>query len=80
MHVHTDDAGGAIEAALAFGTPSRIQITVAHRGRAAHAPGGWTRERAVLAVVDGDGAAELFAGEGAHVLRPDPMRRTRRPR
>ena len=27
--------------------------------------GGWTRERAVLAVVDGDGAAELFAGEGA---------------
>jgi dihydroxyacetone kinase-like predicted kinase len=26
----------------------------------------------VLAVVDGSGAAELFAGEGAHVLRPDP--------
>ncbi|EUA66012.1 dihydroxyacetone kinase family protein [Mycobacterium xenopi 4042] len=35
-------------------------------------PGSWTRERAVLAVVDGDGAAELFAGEGACVLRPDP--------
>ena len=33
--------------------------------------GGWSRERAVLAVVDGDGAEELFAGEGAHVLRPD---------
>src|SRR6202012_4298623 len=36
-------------------------------------PGSWTRERAVLAVVDGDGAAELFSGEGACVLRPDPL-------
>ena len=36
-------------------------------------PGSWTRERAVLAVVDGDGADELFAGEGACVLRPDPL-------
>ena len=72
VHVHSDDAGGAIEAALRFGTPSRIQIT-SLTGGATHAPGGWTRERAVLAVVDGDGAAELFAGEGAHVLRPDPV-------
>ncbi len=73
VHVHSDDAGGAVEAAFPFGTPSRIQIT-ALTGAAAgtHAPGGWSRERAVLAVVDGDGAAELFAGEGAHVLRPDP--------
>ena len=29
----------------------------------------WTRRRAVLAVVDGDGAEQLFVGEGAHVLR-----------
>ena len=72
VHVHSDDAGGAIEAALPFGTPSRIQITALTGGSGTHAPGGWTRERAVLAVVDGDGAAELFAGEGAHVLRPDP--------
>src|SRR5262249_3264652 len=33
---------------------------------------GGTRERAVLAVVDGDGAASLFSGEGATVLQPDP--------
>ena len=39
--------------------------------RGARPAGGWSRERAVLAVVDGDGAAELFAGEGAHVLRPE---------
>lgn len=72
VHVHSDDAGGAIEAALPFGTPSRIQITALTGGTGTHAPGGWARDRAVLAVVDGDGAAELFAGEGAHVLRPDP--------
>ncbi|OBK74175.1 DAK2 domain-containing protein [Mycobacterium sp. 1274761.0] len=72
VHVHTDDAGGAIEAALAFGTPSRIQITALTVGSGTQARGGWSRERAVLAVVDGDGAAELFAGEGARVLRPDP--------
>jgi DAK2 domain fusion protein YloV len=72
VHVHSDDAGGAIEAALAFGTPSRIQITALSGGSGARAPGGWARERAVLAVVDGDGAAELFAGEGAHILCPDP--------
>lgn len=72
VHVHSDDAGGVIEAALPFGAPSRIQITALTAGPSTHAPGGWARERAVLAVVDGDGAAELFAGEGAHVLRPDP--------
>jgi uncharacterized protein len=72
VHVHSDDAGGVIEAALTFGTPSRIQITALSGAAGTHAPGGWSRERAVLAVVDGDGAADLFAGEGAHVLRPDP--------
>ena len=72
VHVHSDDAGGAIEAALPFGTPTRIQITALTGAASTHAPGGWGRERAVLAVVDGDGAAELFGGEGAHVLRPNP--------
>jgi DAK2 domain fusion protein YloV len=72
VHVHSDDAGAAIEAALPFGTPSRIQVTALAAAAGAYAAGGWSRERAVLAVVDGDGAAALFAGEGAHVLRPDP--------
>jgi hypothetical protein len=70
VHVHTDDAGAAVEAGMAVGTPRRIQITAlaASGGRPA---GGRTRDRAVLAVVDGAGARELFEGEGAHVLTSD---------
>ena len=67
-HVHTDDAGAAVEAGLKFGTLSNIQIA-ALGGGAGVAPGSWARARAVLAVVDGAGAQELFAGEGAAVLR-----------
>ncbi len=67
VHVHTDNAGGAVEAGLARGTLGGIQITVLTGARPAAQAG---RDRAVLAVVDGDGAATLFAGEGAHVLRP----------
>jgi hypothetical protein len=66
VHVHADDAGAAVEAAFAVGTPSNIQISTLRGGAAS---GRWTRRRAVLAVVDGDGAEQLFAGEGARVLR-----------
>ena len=72
VHVHTDDAGAAVEAGLAAGRLSRIVISALSSGATGLPAGGWTRERAVLAVVDGDGAAELFAGEGACVLQPDP--------
>jgi fatty acid kinase len=72
VHVHTDDAGAAVEAGLAAGRLSRIVVSALSSGAAGLAAGGWTRERAVLAVVDGDGAAELFAGEGACVLQPGP--------
>lgn len=72
VHVHTDDAGAAIEAGLEYGTASRIQISVLPSGATKPAPGAFSVGRAVLAVVDGDGAADLFAGEGATVLRPDP--------
>jgi hypothetical protein len=67
VHVHADDAGGAVEAAFAFGTPRNIQISSL---TGAQAPGQFGRRRAVLAVVDGDGAEQLFTVEGAHVLRP----------
>ena len=71
VHVHTDDAGAAVEAGLAAGRLSRIVISALTSGAAGLPAGGWTRERAVLAVVDGAGAAELFGGEGACVLQPD---------
>ena len=71
VHVHTDDAGAAVEAGLAAGAVSRIQISVLTTRPGRLAPGGWSRERAVLAVVDGDGAEELFRQEGAFVVRPD---------
>ncbi|WP_083667336.1 DAK2 domain-containing protein [Mycobacterium sp. SP-6446] len=70
VHVHTDDAGAAVEAGLAGGRPSRIVVSALSSGVTGLPAGSWTRERAVLAVVDGDGAAELFAGEGACVLQP----------
>jgi DAK2 domain fusion protein YloV len=72
VHVHTDDAGAAIEAGLVAGRLSRIVVSALSSGAAGLPAGSWSRERAVLAVVDGDGAEELFAGEGAAVLRPDP--------
>jgi len=68
VHVHADDAGAAIEAALNLGAVSRIQVTALTGGAAARPAGGWSRDRAVLAIVDGAGAGELFDGEGACVL------------
>ncbi|OSC40445.1 DAK2 domain-containing protein [Mycobacterium decipiens] len=72
VHVHTDDAGAAVEAGLAVGRLSRIVISALSSGATGLPAGSWSRGRAVLAVVDGDGAAELFAAEGACVLRPGP--------
>ncbi|SOJ54317.1 hypothetical protein MSIMFB_01815 [Mycobacterium simulans] len=73
VHVHTDDAGAAIEAGLVAGRLSRIVVSGLSSGATGLPAGSWTRERAVLAVVDGDGAADLFSGEGASVLRRGPQ-------
>ncbi|MDF2828775.1 MAG: domain fusion protein YloV [Mycobacterium sp.] len=70
VHVHADDAGGAVEAALDLGALTRVQITALSTGLRPQ-PGRAARDRAVLAVVDGGGARELFAGEGATVVVPD---------
>lgn len=68
VHVHTDDAGAAVEAGLRVAAVSHIRIAALAAGRVA--PGGWSRRRAVLAIVDGDGAEQIFRSEGAVVLRP----------
>ncbi len=76
VHVHTCDAGAAVEAGLAVGEVSDIRITCfvldAHKASVDTSDRLPVRRRAVVTVVAGDGAAELFASEGAHVVRAGP--------
>ncbi|GAA2067712.1 DAK2 domain-containing protein [Williamsia deligens] len=76
VHVHTCDAGAAVEAGLAVGRVGDIRITCfvldAHKASTGPADRLPTRRRAVVTVASGDGAAELFASEGAHVVRSGP--------
>ncbi|WP_405794337.1 DAK2 domain-containing protein [Streptomyces sp. NBC_01506] len=69
VHVHVDDAGAAVEAGVEAGRPYRIRIT--HFGAAA----GLRRERAqraVVAVVPGEGLAGLCAAAGATTVLARP--------
>jgi DAK2 domain fusion protein YloV len=67
VHVHVDEAGPAIEAALRAGRPHRIRITyLAERSRV-HGDG-----RGVVAVAAGAGIAALFEECGAVVVRREP--------
>ncbi|SEK25028.1 DAK2 domain-containing protein [Rhodococcus maanshanensis] len=74
VHVHCSDPGPAIEAGLAAGRTHDIRISCfvldeARAGRVRRRAA--AADRGVLAIVAGDGAADLFAGEGATVLRCD---------
>ncbi|BCN59813.1 DAK2 domain-containing protein [Rhodococcus hoagii] len=71
VHVHCSDAGAAVEAGLEAGRLHSVRITcfVLDAARA-DVPDPAT-PRAVLSVVEGPGAAELFEQEGARVLRSD---------
>ncbi|WP_296388674.1 DAK2 domain-containing protein [Williamsia sp.] len=75
VHVHTCEPGDAVEAGIEVGRVSAIRITcfVLDAHRASHDPDDRpaARARGVVAVVDGDGAAELFEQEGASVVRSD---------
>ncbi|MGC0363427.1 DAK2 domain fusion protein YloV [Rhodococcus sp. 27YEA15] len=83
VHVHCCDAGAAVEAGLEAGRVHGIRISsflVDERDkRVARAERRLTGDRArgVLAIVAGDGAAELYASEGAIVLRCDESPVTR---
>ncbi|MGY1793354.1 DAK2 domain-containing protein [Geodermatophilus sp. SYSU D00525] len=69
VHVHTSDVGGAIEAGIEAGRPHRITVTpLAPVRPAAPVPG----RRAVVAVVPGEGLAQLFSGEGVRVVTCGP--------
>ncbi|SED61674.1 hypothetical protein SAMN04488561_0106 [Jiangella alba] len=65
VHVHTDDAGAAIEAGITAGRPHRISVTYLP---VQHHPPATAQQRVVVAFAAGDGLAELFAEAGAVVV------------
>ncbi|WAL98102.1 DAK2 domain-containing protein [Streptomyces sp. Je 1-369] len=72
VHVHVDDAGAAVEAGVEAGRPHRIRITHfaaddAHTTtrRTAAQPPRERAQRAVVAVVPGEGLAGLYSEAGA---------------
>lgn len=67
VHVHVDDAGAAVEAGVEAGRPYRIRITH-FEGQASREP----VQRAVVAVVPGEGLAGLCAEAGATTLVAAP--------
>ncbi|MFH8395670.1 DAK2 domain-containing protein [Streptomyces sp. NPDC018036] len=78
VHVHVDDAGAAVEAGVEAGRPYRIRITHfglgdAHTGSGAGRPPRERAQRAVVAVVPGEGLAGLYSEAGATTVlaRPD---------
>ncbi|WP_030168382.1 DAK2 domain-containing protein [Streptomyces sp. NRRL S-813] len=76
VHVHVDDAGAAVEAGVEAGRPYRIRITHfgagdAHTTRAERRPRE-RAQRAVVAVVPGDGLAGLYGEAGATTVPARP--------
>jgi fatty acid kinase len=66
VHVHVDDAGAALEAALDAGRPYQIQVTHLTSARAEHGPRRPDpTARAVVVTSFGDGISELLVAEGA---------------
>lgn len=69
VHVHCTDVGAAIEAGVEAGRPHRITV-IRFAGAAPAGAGG--AGRAVVALVEGDGLARLFRGEGVAVVTGRP--------
>jgi uncharacterized protein len=76
VHVHVDDAGAAVEAGIEAGRPYRIRIT--HFGLGdVHTTGAERQpreraQRAVVAVVPGEGLAGLYTEAGATTVLARP--------
>ncbi|WP_411101704.1 DAK2 domain-containing protein [Streptomyces sp. cmx-4-9] len=70
VHVHVDDPGAAVEAGVAAGRPYRIRIT--HFGDERRRARGERTQRAVVALVPGEGLAGLCAEAGATAVLVRP--------
>ncbi|MBA4865012.1 DAK2 domain-containing protein [Streptomyces sp. PSKA54] len=79
VHVHVDDAGAAVEAGVEAGRPYRIRITHfgaedAHTASAVQPPRE-RAQRAIVAVVPGEGLRVLYAEAGATTVPVSPGER-----
>ncbi|WP_405507547.1 DAK2 domain-containing protein [Streptomyces purpurascens] len=76
VHVHVDDAGAAVEAGIEAGRPYRIRITHFGAGdvhtTGAERPPRERAQRAVVAVVPGEGLAGLYTEAGATTVLARP--------
>ena len=76
VHVHVDDVGGAIEAGVEAGRPSRITVTrfedQRRAGRAEPVMNERPAGRGLVAVAQGEGLCELFRSAGALVVTGGP--------
>ncbi|MFI6374607.1 DAK2 domain-containing protein [Streptomyces sp. NPDC050546] len=76
VHVHVDDAGAAVEAGIEAGRPYRVRITHFGAGdvhtTGAERPPRERAQRAVVAVVPGEGLAGLYAEAGATTVLARP--------
>ncbi len=72
IHVHVDDAGAAVEAALGVGVPHRIRITYL---AAVVDAGGEPQGRALVVVAHGAGVADLLEASGVTVVRAPELGR-----
>ncbi|MFD8815223.1 DAK2 domain-containing protein [Streptomyces sp. NPDC059627] len=75
VHVHVDDAGAAVEAGVEAGRPYRIRITHFGAGdvhTGGHRPPRERVQRAVVAVVPGEGLAGLYTEAGATTVLARP--------
>lgn len=70
VHVHVDDPGAAVEAGVVAGRPYRIRIT--HFGDERRRARGERAQRAVVAVVQGEGLARLCEEAGATTVLARP--------
>jgi DAK2 domain fusion protein YloV len=73
VHVHVDDAGAAVEAGVAAGTPKRIRVT--HLTDQVPQRQGQATDVAVVACAAGPGLAAVVDAAGAHPVLSGPGRR-----